>query len=169
MVSLVRRFLLSRAIIVVETLILAVLLRLLLGNALTLLEVLLCVGLLASWSQVEIVVHWVMHAIPGTALFNRHADHHINPKDTVLGTLPTYIACFLLPIGPYACSMPVLLSIVATGIFALLVYEFVHFSIHSDYEPRTELGKRQKANHLAHHLRPGRNLAVVFPPKSEQR
>lgn len=156
----------SRGILCVLALVLALSFRLLLGS-ITWIELLLCSLLLVAWPQIEIIVHWAMHHITGTQLFNRHTEHHDNPEETALGTLPTYLAYLLMPIPAYLAGSEVLSGLTATLLFALTTYELIHFSNHMDYAPKTAWGRWQREHHLMHHSRPSRNLAVVFPPKAK--
>lgn len=159
------RFTVSRGGLCFVALILAVVLRCLLVEPLSILELLGCVVILFAWPQIEIAVHWAMHNVRETELFNRHQLHHLYPDDdTALGTISTYIGYCLFPIPAFIAGMPVLSGMAFALLVAITVYEFVHFSNHQLYEPKTSWGKRQREYHNQHHATPKTMLAVIFPP-----
>jgi hypothetical protein len=158
-------FTLSRGGLCFVAIVIAIVLRVLLLQPITLLEILGCVIILFAWPQIEITIHWMMHNVKETELFNRHQLHHMHPDaDTALGTLGTYIAYCLIPIPAYIAGSSVLSGMAITLLSALTIYEFIHFSNHQEYEPITSYGKKQRDYHFQHHATPKAKLAVIFPP-----
>lgn len=115
---------------------------------------------------VEWLVHvYVLHARPrrlGPVTLDlyqarKHRAHHAAPRDLdilfiplrghLAGALVVAALCLLLP--DVATRLALVVAVTASS----LLYEWVHFLIHTDYKPRTALYRRLYAGHRLHHYR----------------
>jgi hypothetical protein len=126
------------------------------------------VVLVALQPFTEWVIHlFILHWRPRTIL-GRHVDlkigylhrkHHQTPKD------PVYLLIPLKAIRRYALLDAILLAVawaadrprIATGVAVAtaltLAYEWVHWLIHTDYQPRSRLYRGVWRAHRLHHFR----------------
>jgi hypothetical protein len=115
-----------------------------------------------EWLIHIFVLHWRPRRILGRTVDLRigvlHRRHHRAPRD------PKYIFIPIRAIRRYAVLDAVLLVLawqarasVATGVVVAtaltLVYEWTHYLIHSDYQPRTRLYRGIWRAHRLHHFR----------------
>ena len=123
-------------------------------------------ALLAAQPFVEWLIHvYVLHAKPrrlggrtlDSAQARKHRAHHADPRNLdilfiplsghVTGALVGVGICLLLP------TWSLRLALLATMALQSLVYEWIHFLVHTDYKPRTALYRRLYVGHRLHHYR----------------
>jgi len=122
---------------------------------------------LVEWLIHVFILHWRPRRIGGvevdTLLARDHRRHHADPRDVPLVFIPwralvwvIVVPGIVLPVGVGAvlgASLHARLSFVLTLGAVLLVYEWTHYVIHSDYKPRTRLYKAIWRNHRLHHYK----------------
>ena len=122
---------------------------------------------LALFPVVEWLVHvFVLHWRPrrlgrltlDTQLARKHREHHGDPRDVPLVFIPWQT---LLGVVAVVLVVPALLfptagqgltfstTVAATG----LVYEWVHYLVHTDYKPRSRAYKAVWRHHRLHHFK----------------
>ena len=120
-----------------------------------------------EWLIHVFILHWRPRRIAGvevdSLLARDHRRHHADPRDVPLVFIPWRALVWViavpgvaLPIGVgtlVGASLPACLSFVLTLGVVLLVYEWTHYVIHSDYVPRTRLYKAIWRNHRLHHYK----------------
>ena len=123
-------------------------------------------ALVAAQPFVEWVIHvYVLHAKPlriGSRTLDsqqarKHRAHHADPRNLdilfipasghVTGTLVALGICALLP------TWSLRLALLATIALQSLVYEWIHFLVHTDYKPKTRAYRRLYVGHRLHHYR----------------
>lgn len=123
-------------------------------------------AVLAAQPFVEWLLHvYVLHARPrrlGPVTVDlyqarKHRAHHAAPRDLdilfiplrghVAGAVAVAGLCVVLPDA--ATRIALVGSVAASS----LLYEWVHFLIHTDYKPRTALYRRLYVGHRLHHYR----------------
>lgn len=123
-------------------------------------------AVLAAQPFVEWLVHvHVLHARPRRVgrftldLYQarKHRAHHAAPRDLdilfiplrghLAGAVVLGLVCLLLP------DAGTRLALVASATASSLVYEWVHFLIHTDHKPRSALYRRLYVGHRLHHYR----------------
>ena len=123
-------------------------------------------ALLAAQPFVEWLIHvYVLHAKPlriagrtlDSSQARKHRAHHADPRNLdilfiplsghVTGALVTVGLCALLP------TWSMRLALLATASLQSLVYEWIHFLVHTDYKPRSALYRRLYVGHRLHHYR----------------
>ena len=122
--------------------------------------------ILVSWPLQEWFVHAQLEHFKPFELFGRtiefvitrtHRAHHLNPWDPKFGLSPPHImVCYFLGL-PLICYLlaPLPLAITATAITLTMIlnYEWVHYLIHTSYQPRTRLYRRLWRHHRLHHFK----------------
>ena len=120
-----------------------------------------------EWLIHVFVLHWRPRLVAGvevdTLLARDHRRHHADPRDLPLVFIPWRALVWVvvvpgvgLPLAVGAlvgASLHARLSFVLTLAVVLLVYEWTHYVIHSDYKPRTRLYKKVWRNHRLHHYK----------------
>lgn len=159
--SLFIAFLSSRAVFSVTPFLIAVICRLAIPKPFRWFELLSVTLFLLLWPTIELAVHRVMHEWTWTATYKRHKHHHAHPNS--LEVFGTYLFYHLIPIPWIFIDWALAESICVAVLFAIMIYEFVHFSVHYPYRPITDWGRRVRENHLLHHRDPTQRLGVVFP------
>lgn len=144
----------------------AIVVRALLGGY-TLTDLWLLLGLLAAQPFVEWVVHTsVLHWRPREVLgrlidplvARKHREHHADPRDTELVFIPTRVLLTLIPIeigiGLLVTPRVELAATyaVAVGIIGI-VYEWVHYLVHTAYRPQTRAYRAIWRHHRLHHFK----------------
>jgi hypothetical protein len=123
-------------------------------------------AVLAAQPFVEWLIHvYVLHARPrqlgpvSLDLYQarKHRAHHADPRNLAIlfiplrghlaGAVVVALLCLALP------DAATRLALVAAVAASSLVYEWVHFLIHTDYKPRTALYRRLYTGHRLHHYR----------------
>lgn len=130
-------------------------------------DLLLPLGMLAAWPAAEWATHIrLLHMQPKRIagwtldpLFARkHREHHADPTDTALVFLPMVVVWSLL--GVLALAVPTLFPSVERGLTFLLtlgviavVYEWIHYLVHTTYRPRTRPYRALWRHHRLHHYK----------------
>jgi len=123
--------------------------------------------LVALFPVLEWVIHvFILHFRPrkiagiriDSELARDHRRHHADPRDIPLVFIP-WRSLIAVIAGDFAIALiafprlgqglTFLVAIAATG----LVYEWMHYLIHSDYKPRTAAYKAVWRNHRLHHYK----------------
>jgi len=140
-------------------------LRLTLGP-MTLIDAILFLVVLLLWPVLEWFFHrFLLHEWTILPFHFTHDRHHETP--TPATGLPDawlisfyFVESFLL----WAFNFPLLSSINVGVLTMLAIYEFVHFSCHSNYKPHTTWGWAVRVNHLQHHrFDESRFYSLLFP------
>ena len=121
--------------------------------------------IVALWPTFEYVAHrWFLHEWTWTPFRKTHDRHHDEPT-TETGLPDTWvIGVYFLNSVLCAFLWPGLYTAHATVLVMLSVYEFIHFSCHCNYEPKTWWGWSVRVNHLQHHkLQSADRYAMSLP------
>lgn len=162
--KLVHTFLSSRGSLIILSAIVAVAIRVSLWSIQT--KDWIIVGtIILLWPTLEYVFHrWVFHEWSWTPFRFTHDRHHDNPTtDTGLPDL-WVIGMYFVNSILFAFTTPGIYTAHCTILVMLCMYEFIHFSCHCDYTPKTWWGWSVRINHLQHHKlnRPSR-YAMSLP------
>jgi len=162
--SLILLFLRSRGGLIVLAAVVAVVVRILLWPFTT--RDWVIAGLIvAAWPTLEYVFHrWVFHEWSWTPFRKTHDRHHDEPTtETGLPDL-WVIGVYFLNSLLFALTTPGLYTAHAAVLVMLSAYEFIHFSCHCDYDPKTHWGWSVRTNHLQHHrIEHGDRYAMSLP------
>ncbi|MGW0178865.1 sterol desaturase family protein [Nocardia sp. NPDC003345] len=130
-------------------------------------DALVPVLLVATFPFTEWVIHvCVLHWRPRTLgrwridslLARKHREHHADPRVTRLVFIPWQTFLWLLPallaiaafaFGRIGLGLTFLVSVGVLG----LVYEWTHYLVHTDYQPRGALLRAVRRNHRLHHFK----------------
>jgi hypothetical protein len=136
------------------------------SGAWTWLDAAVVLGMIAYWPIQEWVVHvFLLHLEPfrvfgvrvNPILARNHRNHHNFPSVPELSITPLYIIWFYLGTVPvlWATIMPWPQALTGTVLFFSLVlhYEWIHYLIHSTYQPRSMFYQRLWRNHRLHHFK----------------
>ncbi len=130
-------------------------------------DAVLPVVMLAAFPFAEWVIHvCVLHWRPrrwgpvtvDSLLARKHREHHADPRAVPLVFIPWQTFLWLLPalILIAALAFPRLglglTFLVVLGVLGLN-YEWSHYLIHTDYQPRTRLFQAVRRNHRLHHFK----------------
>ena len=115
-----------------------------------------------EWVIHVVVLHWRPRRIGrltlDSLLARKHREHHADPRDVGLIFIPWQTFLWLLPallvVALLAFPRPgsALTFLATVGVLGLN-YEWTHYLIHTDYQPRTRIFKAVKRNHRLHHFR----------------
>ncbi|MEU1980628.1 sterol desaturase family protein [Nocardia sp. NPDC019395] len=123
--------------------------------------------MVAAFPFVEWVIHvCVLHWRPRTLgrwridslLARKHREHHADPRlpqlvfipwQTFLWLLPALLAIAFLAFGRPGLALTFLTSVGALG----LIYEWTHYLVHTDYQPRGAVLRTVRRNHRLHHFK----------------
>lgn len=124
------------------------------------------VAVLAAQPFVEWLVHvHVLHATPrkvGPLVLDlyqarKHRAHHAAPRDLDILFIPLRGhlagACVVAGVCALLPDATTRLTLVVAVTASSLVYEWVHFLIHTDHKPQTVLYRRLYTGHRLHHYR----------------
>jgi len=143
----------------------AVALRLTLGP-ITLIDTFLFLIVVLLWPLLEWFFHrFLLHEWTILPFHFTHHRHHERPTPET-GLPDAWIIAFYFaePFLLWAFKFPLILSFSVSVLTMLAVYEFVHFSCHSNYKPRTKWGWAVRVNHLQHHrFDESKFYALLFP------
>jgi hypothetical protein len=129
-------------------------------------ELIVVAAVFALQPFVEWTTHvWVLHAKPRRVLgreidlyvAKKHRRHHADPRNLDILSMPIPgLITLSLVTGGIAALLPstayrLTLGVMAAG--SLLVYEWIHFLIHTDYKPKTAAYRRLYQSHRLHHFR----------------
>ena len=115
-----------------------------------------------EWVVHVVILHWRPRVL-GTVridplLARKHREHHADPRQVdlifipwraQLWVLPTSIAVALLAFPRPALGLTFLSFLAVLG----LVYEWTHYLVHTDYQPRSALYRAVWRNHRLHHFK----------------
>jgi len=108
---------------------------------------------------------FVLHARPRRLLgreldlyvAKKHRRHHADPRDLDILSMPVpgliTIAAITSGVAALLGSWGDRLTLGVTVAVLVLVYEWVHFLIHTDYKPRTSAYRKLYQHHRLHHYR----------------
>lgn len=118
-----------------------------------------------GWTFIEWGHHvFVLHGGASKRLHVSHETHHRCPYEPQYG-IGSVWSCILFWIAAFTAfwfGRIGLLSGLLAGQAMLLVYEFVHFTIHTAYRPMTKAGRLRKQLHWIHHAQDAtKNYGVV--------
>jgi len=117
------------------------------------------------WPVIEYSSHrWILHEWSWTPFRKTHDRHHANP--TTSTGLPDMWVIVLYYINS------ILLIFTTSGLYTayttilvmLSIYEFIHFSCHCNYTPKTWWGWSVRINHLQHHKLESRDRYAMSLP-----
>jgi hypothetical protein len=126
-------------------------------------DLLIAMAVVVVWPFAEYAAHrWAMHEFRWTPFRKTHDRHHAEP--TTATGLPDgwVIAFYYINSFLFAFTTQGLFTAHCVILAGLCVYEFVHFSCHTIYQPRTWYGFAVRANHLGHHGGTG-SYSMLFP------
>ena len=122
--------------------------------------------LVAAQPFVEWLIHvYVLHARPrrigrwtlDSEQARKHRAHHADPRnlDILFIPLRAHLAGLVVIAGVCALlpSWSLRLALLAAVALQSLVYEWVHFLVHTDYKPKTAAYRRLYVGHRLHHYR----------------
>ncbi len=124
--------------------------------------VLLVLFPVVEWLVHVFVLHWRPRALGpvtlDTQLARKHREHHASPRDVPLVFIPWQTLAGLLVVVPALALLAFprphqALTFVATVAAVGLVYEWVHYLVHSDYRPRTRVYRAVHRHHRLHHFK----------------
>jgi hypothetical protein len=115
-----------------------------------------------EWVIHVVVLHWRPRRIGAltidSVLARKHRLHHANPRDipllfipwqALLWIVPATVAISVFAFGRLGLGLTYLVTISAAG----LVYEWVHFLVHTDYRPVSRAYRAVWQNHRLHHYK----------------
>jgi hypothetical protein len=115
-----------------------------------------------EWLIHVFVLHWKPRRIGrvklDSILARDHRRHHADPRDVPLVFIPWQAMVWIVPatvaISVFAFPRPGLgLTYLVAISTAGLIYEWVHFLVHTDYRPVTKLYRAVWNNHRLHHYK----------------
>ena len=124
--------------------------------------VLLAVQPFFEWCFHVYVLHYrpltIFGRIIDFELARKHRDHHVDPTDVDLVFVPLRSLLKVIPVGAGLAllAMPTAadaFTAMATTSTLLLIYEWVHYLIHSTYRPKTRLFRAIWKAHRLHHYK----------------
>jgi len=108
------------------------------------------------------LLHWRPRSVGRFAvdplLARKHREHHCDPRkielifipcQSLLWVLPTAVAIALVAFPRIGLGLTYLTSLTALG----LVYEWMHYLIHTDYKAKTSVYRSVWRNHRRHHFK----------------
>ena len=129
-------------------------------------DLLILLTTIFAWPPLEWFTHkYLMHRWTFLPIHFTHTRHHNNP--TPQNGLPDSWIIIVYNIIPFALFLTPfnnLKTLWASIITLLTIYEFCHFSTHTNYKPTTYLGWAIRLNHLQHHFHDqNKSFAMLFP------
>jgi sterol desaturase/sphingolipid hydroxylase (fatty acid hydroxylase superfamily) len=130
-------------------------------------DAVMALGMVAAFPLVEWVVHiailhWRPRRLRGVTLdtfaARKHREHHADPRNVPLIFLPWQVLAVLVPtsitVAALAFPSPArgVTFLVTLGVIGM-VYEWVHYLIHSDYKPKRAAYRALWRNHRFHHYK----------------
>ncbi|KAA0024674.1 sterol desaturase family protein [Antrihabitans cavernicola] len=130
-------------------------------------DALVPVVIVASFPFVEwlihvCILHWRPRTVAGITidplLSRKHREHHVDPRNVPLIFIPWPVLLWLIPLLTLIAifAFPRIgLGLTYLGTIAVIgcIYEWTHYLIHSDYQPKTRLYKAIRRNHRLHHFK----------------
>ncbi len=115
-----------------------------------------------EWLIHVCILHWKPRHVGAVTidplLARKHREHHRDPRDmplvfipwqTFLWLLPALVAIAVLAFPRVGLGLTYLVAVTTLG----LLYEWTHYLIHSDYQPKSKAYKAIWRNHRLHHYR----------------
>lgn len=131
-------------------------------------DVVIMLGIGLAWPWLEWAAHkYFMHEWTSIPFYKSHARHHDNPTPSN-GLPDPWVLIIYFAIPAVLCWYGFMwIASANLAILAMLAfYEFVHFSCHVNYRPRTGWGWRIRVNHLKHHrFDETRYMSMLFPAR----
>jgi len=132
-----------------------------------------------EWIIHVFILHWRPKRIAGLTidplLAREHRAHHADPRDIPLIFIPwksliTWVLPLTIVVGLFAfprlgMGLTYLVTIATMG----LIYEWMHYLIHSDYKPKTRLYRAIWRNHRNHHYKNERYWFTVTTANTADR
>lgn len=115
-----------------------------------------------EWLVHVFVLHWKPRLVAGvtvdTQLARKHREHHASPRDIPLVFIPwqTLAGVIVVVLTASLLLFPrpeQALAFVATVGAAGIVYEWIHYLVHSDYKPRSWAYRAVRRHHRLHHFK----------------
>ncbi|WP_280257112.1 sterol desaturase family protein [Nocardia wallacei] len=116
----------------------------------------------AEWVIHVCVLHWRPRRLGpltiDSLLARKHREHHADPRDVPLVFIPWQTFLWLLPVLILIATFAFprlglgLTFLMVLGVLGLN-YEWTHYLIHTDYQPRTRLFQAVRRNHRLHHFK----------------
>lgn len=126
-------------------------------------DLLVGAGVVAFWLVQEWMVHkWLLHSSWDWAAKDIHKEHHqqpyfhisLDPPALVIGVMLLAAGVFALLLGP---ASPLALTATASYWSAGLLYEWLHYIVHTRYVPpagwRGKWLREVRRHHMLHHMR----------------
>lgn len=127
--------------------------------------------ILGFWPMQEWLIHVLVLHFKPFEIFGRRIDLHVAKKHRAHHNEPWRIADVFIPTRTLLVSLPTATAVwflvaptweLAFGGLAFystmtLVYEWVHFLVHTNYRPKTPILKRLRKNHRLHHFKHEQN------------
>ena len=124
-------------------------------------------GIVAAWPVLEWMIHvYILHAKPfrifgrtiDPALPRKHREHHRDPwrQRILFIPLEAYLYTPVILWAGWLLAMPTTaLAYTGLTVYAAmsLHYEWVHFLVHTRYQPRTSYYRRLRKSHRLHHCK----------------
>lgn len=117
---------------------------------------------LVEWVVHVVVLHWrprrLRRITIDTYAARKHREHHADPRNVPLIFLPWQVLTVLVPtsiaVAMLAFSSPAhrFTSLVTLGCIGM-IYEWVHYLVHSDYRPKSAAYRALWRNHRFHHYK----------------
>jgi sterol desaturase/sphingolipid hydroxylase (fatty acid hydroxylase superfamily) len=117
---------------------------------------------LVEWVVHTAVLHWRPRRLRGITLDSfaarKHREHHADPRNVALIFLPWQVLVALVPTSIVGAMVAFprpahgATFLVTLGTIGLL-YEWVHYLVHSDYKPKTRAYRALWRNHRFHHYK----------------
>ena len=115
-----------------------------------------------EWIIHVFILHWRPRHIGALTidplLAREHRKHHVNPRSIPLIFIPAKALVWVLPLAVAIAllAFPRLglgLTYLVFVTVLVLVYEWIHYLIHSDYKPKSSVYKAIWRNHRQHHFK----------------
>jgi hypothetical protein len=130
------------------------------------LDLVIAVTLISLWPLLEWIFHrFLMHEWTFLPLHFTHDRHHSIPT-AATGLPDTWIVAmyFVNTTVFWWFGLTYLSTLNCAVLLMLVIYEFVHFSCHCNYKPKTSWGWLVRINHLQHHkLDETKGYSMLFP------
>jgi hypothetical protein len=115
-------------------------------------DLIIAASIIAAWPLLEYSAHrWFLHEWTWTPFRKSHDRHHEHPSTDTGLPEPWVIAVYFLNSVIFAFTLPGLYTAHCSVLAMLSIYEFIHFSCHCNYTPKTWWGWSVRINHLTHH------------------
>jgi len=135
-------------------------------SPLALIDAILFLVVFLLWPFLEWFFHrFLLHEWTILPFHFTHDRHHETPT-AATGLPDAWLISFYFAesILLWAFNLPLVMSFNVSVLTMLAIYEFVHFSCHSNYKPLTKWGWAVRVNHLQHHrFDESKFYSLLFP------